>query len=212
MRAIWVAVVLWSSGAVASEGWELGVRGWYSGAVNDTFGSRPELQVSGEWNPWSGLRLRPSLRVTGPITLRGVAMGYPERESLGSFIQVSPSFFLLWGWELGALRLNLGAGFDHHIRFTSTPESSRGLEIVPGEARFGHLERLDFTDHAGVEALLEVGYAVTDRLRVTLGAGFSHASVRLLAEPRENPDLVVGLWRYMDLWSAQAGVSWRFGG
>jgi len=210
MRAVMLAVLV-SSSASAAEGWELGLRGWHSGAVNDTFGSRQELLLTGEWNPWAGLRLRPGLRVTGPITLRGVSMGYPERESLGTFIQVSPCFFLLWGWDLGALRLNAGAGFSHHVRFTSTPESSRGLEIVPGQAQYGHLQRLDFTDHAGVEALLEGSYAVTDRLRVTLGLGFSHASVRLLAEPQENPDLVIGLWRYMDAWNAQLGLAWRFG-
>lgn len=213
MRAlVLTVVVLASSPALASEGWELGVRGWYGVPLIDTFGPRPELQVTGEWNPWAGLRLRPGFRVTGPVTLRGNALGYDERESLGTFIQVSPSFFLLWGWDLGPLRLSAGAGVSHHVRLTSTPPESIGLEIVEGQPQYGHLQRLDFTDHSGIEAVVEGGYAITERLRVTVGAGFSHASVRLLVEPQENRDITIGFWRYMTLWSVQAGLSWKFGG
>lgn len=191
---------------------ELGLRVWHSVALDQNFSSRQEYQLTGEWNPWGGLRLRPGLRVAGPITVRGNALGYADVPTLGTFTQVSPCFFLLWGWDLGALRVSVGPGFSHHVRLTATEPSARGLEAVVGESRFGHIDRLDFTDHAGVEAVAEVAYALTDRARVSLGLGFSHASVRLLVIPQENPEITIGHWRYITAFNPQLGFSWRFGG
>jgi hypothetical protein len=175
--------------------------------LNADFGHRPELTLY--WDlatPWSFLKLRPGLRVAGPIDLRGNAMGHPEGLTLATFAQVSPMFLALYVYKIGAIDLSAGVGLAHHVRFTYTPAATQGLEIFPGNADFGHIARVDFTDHTGLEVALEGSYPVWQQLRMSLGLGFSHASVRVLAEPQEESSLVVGYWRYMTSWSVHTGL------
>src|SRR4051812_23613830 len=183
---------------------------WQTVPVFDGFGFRETLAVGADTHlaPW--VRTRALVRLSSAADIRGSALRQPDVPLMGSFYEFAPSFSVLMGTDTGPWRIQGGLGLAYNIRLALTQESVVGLPIVPtGTTSFGTIKQLGMTWDPGLDAVVEVGFAVPLGFRVVVGFGGSVASARLLVRPREDPNLEISVPELFLTWTFQVGVLWN---
>jgi len=192
---------------------EIGAALWHTVSVFEGFGFRESLAVSADsaLTPW--LRIRPGFRASSAGEIQGIALRQPSVPLLGSFHEISPSFSMLVGGELGPARFQGGLGLSYNMRFALTEETVVGFPIVPtGTTSFGTIKSLGLTFDPGIDAVAEAAFVIPLGFRLVVGFGGSFAGARLLVQTREDPNVEVSHPKLFFHWTFQVGMRWSLKG
>jgi hypothetical protein len=192
---------------------EIGASVWHTVSVFEGFGFREALAVSADTYAAPWLRLRPGLRASSAGDILGSALRQPSVPILGRFHEISPSFSMLAGGDVGPARIQGGVGLAYHVRITLTDEAVVGFPIVPtGTTSFGTIKSLGLTFDPGIDAVAEAAFVIPLGFRLVVGFGGSFAGARLLVQTREDPAVEISQPRLFFHWSFQLGLRWSLKG